>query len=130
MLPVADCKSGTYSGYAAVPAEKLIKVPSDVPLEQAVGSCLMGITALALVKESYEVRKGDTILVHAAAGGVGLLLCQLINALGATVIGTASTKEKCETAKANGAKYMINYSEEKDWVKEVQKLAPNGVDCV
>jgi NADPH:quinone reductase len=112
-----------------VPTEKLITVPDDIPLEKAVGSCLMGITALALIKESYEVRKGDTILVHAAAGGVGLLLCQLIKAAGATVIGTASTEEKCNTAKANGATHMINYSKE-DWVKEVQKLAPNGVDCV
>lgn len=90
----------------------------------------MGITALALVKESYEVKKGDTILVHAAAGGVGLLLCQLGREAGATVIGTASTAEKCETAKANGATHMINYKENPDWISEVRNIIPDGVDCV
>lgn len=90
----------------------------------------MGITALALIKESYEVKKGDTILVHAAAGGVGLLLCQLIKDAGATVIGTASTAEKCDAAKANGATHMINYKDNPDWVAEVKKLAPDGVNCV
>lgn len=96
----------------------------------ALGSCLMGITALALVKESYEVKKGDTILVHAAAGGVGLLLCQLGREAGATVIGTASTAEKCDTAKANGADHMINYKDNPDWISEVRKIIPDGVDCV
>lgn len=121
---------GTYCGYVAVDAEKVIAVPADVKLEDALGGLLMGITALSLVKESYEVQRGDTILVHAAAGGVGLLLCQLISALGATVIGTASTEEKCETARRNGARYMINYAETADWVSEVKKLAPEGVACV
>ena len=99
-------------------------------MENALGSHLIGITALALVKESYEVKKSDTILFHAAAGGVDLFLCQLAKDVGATVIGTASTAEKCETAKANGETHMINYKEKSDWVSEVRKVVPDGVDCV
>lgn len=90
----------------------------------------MGLTVLTLVKEAYEVKKGDTILLHAAAGGVGLLMCQILRDIGATVIGTASTKEKCDRAKAAGATHMINYKDISDWVSEVKKIAPNGVDCV
>ena len=121
---------GSYAEHVAVPVEKLVKVPGGIPAETALGSYLMGITALALTKESYEVKSGDTILVHAAAGGVGLLLCQLGRALGATVIGTASTKEKCDAALENGASHMINYKEKEDWVGEVMKLASEGVHCV
>lgn len=94
------------------------------------GSFLMGLTALSLVKESYVVKKGDTILVHAAAGGVGLLMCQILKELGATVIGTASTQAKMDAAQAAGATHMINYKDNTDWLSEVKKLAPNGVDCV
>ncbi|OAP56668.1 hypothetical protein AYL99_08780 [Fonsecaea erecta] len=121
---------GTYAEYCAVPAEKLVKVPRGISSEDALGSHLMGMTAFSLVKESYEVKKGDTILIHAAAGGVGLLLCQILRSIGATVIGTASTTEKCETAEKHGATYMINYKENPDWVTEVKKIVPDGVDCV
>lgn len=127
---VAWMEPGTYAEYAAVPVDKLVKVPTGIPSEQAVGSFLMGLTTLTLVKEAYEVKKGDVILVHAAAGGVGLLLCQVLKSIGATVIGTASTKEKCDSAIANGATHMINYKEHTDWVSEVRKLAPDGVNCV
>lgn len=121
---------GSYAGYTAVPADKVVKVPKGLPDEVILGSYLMGMTALSLVKESYEVKKGDTILVHAAAGGVGLLMCQILKDIGATVIGTASTKEKCDRAKAAGATHMINYKEISDWVSEVKKIAPDGVECV
>ena len=127
---VAWMEPGTYCEYAAVTADKLVKVPDGIASEEAVGSFLMGMTTLTLVKESYEVKKGDVILVHAAAGGVGLLLCQVLKSIGATVIGTASTAEKCESAKANGATHMINYKEHTDWVSEVRKIAPDGVNCV
>jgi NADPH:quinone reductase len=109
---------------------KLVKVPSNIAPETVLGSLLMGMTALAMTRESYEVKHGDTILVHAAAGGVGMLLCQLCRELGATVIGTASTKEKCDAALAAGATHMINYKEQEDWVTEVMKRAPQGVNCV
>lgn len=84
------------------------------------------MTALSLVKEAYEVKKGDTILVHAAAGGVGLLMGQILKGLGATAIGTASTKEKCDRAKEHGYAHMINYKDIPDWVAEVKKIAPGG----
>ena len=90
----------------------------------------MGMTALSLVKEAYEVKKGDTILVHAAAGGVGLLMGQILKKIGATVIGTASTQEKIDTAKAHGYDHVINYKDISDWVSEVKRIAPDGVDCV
>lgn len=90
----------------------------------------MGMTALSLVKEAYEVKKGDTILVHAAAGGVGLLLGQILHDIGAVAIGTASTKEKCDRAKEHGYTHMINYKDIEDWVSEVKKIAPEGVNCV
>lgn len=90
----------------------------------------MGMTALSLVKEAYEVKKGDTILVHAAAGGVGLLMGQILKKIGATVIGTASTQEKIDTAKAHGYDHVINYKDISDWVSEVKKITPDGVDCV
>ncbi|KAK5103555.1 NADPH:quinone reductase [Lithohypha guttulata] len=90
----------------------------------------MGLTALSLVKEAYEVKKGDMILMHAAAGGVGLLMGQFLKDLGAVAIGTASTKEKCDLAKEHGYTHVINYKENPDWVAEVKKIAPDGVDCV
>lgn len=90
----------------------------------------MGMTVLSLVKEAYEVKKGDTILVHAAAGGVGLLMGQILKDLGATTIGTASTQEKCDRAKEHGYDHMINYKDISDWVSEVKKIAPDGVNCV
>lgn len=123
-------RQGSYAEYTAVAAEKVIKKPSNVDNQDLIGSFLMGLTALSLVKEAYEVKKGDTILVHAAAGGVGLLLCQILKDLGATVIGTASTKEKCDAASKHGATHMINYKEKTDWVSEVKKIAPEGVNCV
>lgn len=113
-----------------MPAEKVVKIPTGIPQETVLGSFLMGMTALSLVKESFEVKKGDTVLVHAAAGGVGLLLGQLLKDIGAIAIGTASTKEKCDRAKEHGYTHMINYKDISDWVSEVKKIAPEGVDCV
>lgn len=85
---------------------------------------------MTLIRESYFVRKGDWILVHAAAGGVGLWLCQLLKAVGAKVIGTASTEEKIKLAKENGAEFMINYSHE-NWVERVKEITSGeGVAAV
>lgn len=122
--------SGSYAEYTAVPADRVVKLPSGISDETIIGSFLMGMTAISLIKESYQVKKGDTILVHAAAGGVGLLLGQILKDVGAITIGTASTKEKCDTAKQNGYTHMINYKDIPDWVAEVKKIAPDGVDCV
>jgi len=126
----ANRLSGSYAEYTSVPAEKVVKLPSGLSDEDVLGSYLMGMTALSLVKEAYEVKKGDTVLVHAAAGGVGLLMGQILKDLGATAVGTASTKEKCDRAKEHGYAHMINYKDVPDWVAEVKKIAPEGVNCV
>jgi NADPH:quinone reductase len=91
---------------------------------------MQGLTALTMIRESYAVQAGDWILVHAAAGGVGVLLCQLLRAIGARVIGTASTPSKIHLAKENGAEFMINYASE-DWVARVKEITSgNGVAAI
>lgn len=120
-----------YAEYSAVPADRIIKIPHGISDEDAVGGYLMGMTALSLIKEAYPVKKGETVLVHAAAGGMGLLLCQLLRDLGATVIGTAGGPEKTKLAKENGATHVIDYkaAEGPSWVEQVLKLTDGkGVD--
>ncbi|KAI8818882.1 putative quinone oxidoreductase [Fimicolochytrium jonesii] len=124
-------KSGAYAEYTAVPATRALKFPPGIPPQTALGAFIMGLTSLALVNESHHIKKGDKVLLHAAAGGVGLLMCQLLKSFGAITIGTASTDEKCALAKANGADFMINYTKDKEWVKEVMRLTSGeGVDVV
>ncbi|TVY39133.1 putative quinone oxidoreductase [Lachnellula subtilissima] len=106
--------TGAYAEYSAVPASKAVLIPSALPAGIAAASLLQGLTALTMIRESYHVQKGEWILVHAAAGGVGLWLCQLLRVVGARTIGTASTVEKLELAKANGAEVVINYKTETD----------------
>jgi len=125
-------KFGGYAEYTAVPAEKVVKIPDGVSDEDAVGGFLMGMTALSLVKEAYPAKKGETVLVHAAAGGMGLLLCQILRDTGVTVIGTAGGPEKCALAKENGATHVIDYkkTDGPSWVEQVMKLTDGkGVDC-
>ncbi|KAK5059804.1 hypothetical protein LTR84_009687 [Exophiala bonariae] len=120
-----------YAEYSAVPADRVIKIPDGISDEHAVGGYLMGMTALSLIKEAYPVKKGETVLVHAAAGGMGLLLCQLLRDVGATVIGTAGGPEKTKLAKENGATHVIDYkaTEGPSWVEQVLKLTDGkGVD--
>lgn len=113
--------TGGYAEYTAVPAIKTFKIPSGIQPGIAAAALLQGLTALTLIREAYPVQKGDWILVHAAAGGVGLWLSQLLRVVGAKVIGTASTAAKIELARANGAEYTINYTEE-DVVERVNAL--------
>jgi NADPH:quinone reductase len=125
-------RMGGYAEYTSVPADRVVKIPEGVSDEDAVGGFLMGMTALSLIKEAYPVKKGETILVHAAAGGMGLLLCQLLSAEGCTVIGTAGGPEKCKLAKENGATHVIDYkaSSGPSWVEQVKELTKGeGVDC-
>ncbi|USW57186.1 Putative quinone oxidoreductase/zeta-crystallin, GroES-like superfamily, alcohol dehydrogenase [Septoria linicola] len=103
---------GGYAEYTAVPAAKAVKVPSDMDPKIGAAALLQGLTALTLVREAHAVKKGDWVLVHAAAGGTGLWLTQLLKSIGANTIGTASTPEKVELAKKAGATYVINYSKE------------------
>lgn len=111
---------GAYAEYSAVPAKSVYAIPEGIKPGVAAGAILQGLTALTLIREAYYVKPGDWVLVHAAAGGVGLWLIQLLRAVGAKVIGTASTPAKIELAKKNGGEYMINYSHESvvDKVKE------------
>jgi NADPH2:quinone reductase len=114
--------TGAYAEYTAAPAAKTHVIPSALAPGVAAASLLQGLTAITLIRESYEVKKGDWVLVHAAAGGVGLWLRQLLKAVGARTIGTASTAEKIELAKKNGAEFMVNYKEEKDFVGKIKEI--------
>ncbi|TVY84630.1 putative quinone oxidoreductase [Lachnellula suecica] len=114
--------TGAYAEYTSVPAAKTHVIPSALEPGIAAASLLQGLTALTLIREAHHVQKGDWVLVHAAAGGVGLWLCQLLKAVGAKTIGTASTAEKIALAKENGATYMVNYKEEKDLVGKIKEI--------
>jgi NADPH2:quinone reductase len=105
-----------------VPAAKAYIIPSGLEPGIAAAALLQGLTALTLIREAYHVQKGDWVLVHAAAGGVGLWLCQLLKAVGARTIGTSSTQEKMDLAKANGAEFMVNYKTETDFVGKIKEI--------
>lgn len=112
---------GSYAEYAVVPGWRLVRVPDDVELETAAAVMVQGMTAHYLVTSTYALGEGDVALVHAAAGGVGLLLVQLAKAAGATVIGTCSTREKAERVRRAGADHVIRYTET-EFRPEVQRL--------
>lgn len=121
-----DCVAyaGPIGGYAElrlIDADRVVKLPKSISTEQAAGMMLQGMTAQMLLRSVFPVRDGDTILVHAAAGGVGLILCQWAAALGATVIGTVGTEEKAELAREHGCAHPIVYSKQ-DFVAEVQRI--------
>jgi len=113
--------SGAYADYAIVPAWRLVKVPDEVGVEVATAVMLQGMTAHYLTQSTYPIQPGNTVLVHAAAGGVGLLLVQLARLCGAHVIGTVSTAEKAALAREYGADDVILYSE-RDFVEAVNDL--------
>ena len=98
---------GAYSELRNVPAERVVRVPRGISDEQAAALMLKGLTAHFLIRRTYKVGRGDTILVHAAAGGVGLILCQWAKALGATVIGVVGSEAKAELAKKHGCKHVL-----------------------
>ena len=115
---------GAYADYAAVPSWRLVKVPNGVSAEQAAAAMLQGMTAHYLVTSTYVLKAGDTALIHAAAGGVGLLLIQMTKNIGARAIGTVSTEAKAALAREAGADDVILYSEQ-DFEAEVKRLT-NG----
>lgn len=125
--------AGVIGGYAEqrlLPADRAVKLPDSIDYNVAAAMTLQGLTAWFLLHETYKVTSDSTILVHAAAGGVGLLLCQWANHLGATVIGTAGSDEKTALAKAHGATHVINYETE-DFVERVGEFTNGrGVDVV
>ncbi|HVZ54805.1 MAG TPA: quinone oxidoreductase [Pseudolabrys sp.] len=112
---------GGYAGERLIPAARAVKLPDNISYEQAAGMMLKGMTVQYLVNRTYKVQKGDTVLMHAAAGGVGLILCQWASHLGATVIGTVGSKEKGELAKANGCQHVIHYRDE-NFVERVKEI--------
>jgi NADPH2:quinone reductase len=100
---------GAYSEARNIPAAHLVKLPVAVSFEQGAAMMLQGMTAQYLIKRTYRVQEGDFVLFHAAAGGVGLIACQWLKALGTITIGTAGTEEKCTLAREHGAAHCINY---------------------
>lgn len=130
---VAWLATGGYAEYTAVPAAKTVKIPEGVSDEDVVASFLSGLTVLSFAKETYPVQKGDWVLLHAAAGGAGFLMTQILKSIGAKVIGTAGGAEKCALVKSLGADVVIDYRSEegKDWVKLVKEATGGrGVDVV
>jgi NADPH2:quinone reductase len=121
---------GSYAEYAAVPADKLVRIPQGITDEQAAAALLQGMTAQYLCYGTYPVKRGETVLVHAAAGGVGLLLVQMCHHLGARVIGTVSTAQKAALAREAGADDVILYSQV-DFEAETRRLTDNqGVHVI
>ena len=108
----ASMPIGSYSTHRVFPTKKLVKVPDEIELENAVTLMTKGLTVFYLLHKTYPVKSGETILFHAAAGGVGQIFCQWAKSLGCTVIGTVGTDEKIEIAKSNGCDHVINYSKE------------------
>ena len=121
---------GSYAEYVAAPAEHLVPVPAAVTDEQAAAAMMHGLTAHYLVNDAHKLKAGETALVHAAAGGVGLLLVQMARAIGARVIGTASSEEKAKLAREAGADEVIVFTQQ-DFEAEVKRLTGGkGVDVV
>jgi NADPH2:quinone reductase len=116
--------AGSAGGYATerlIAADRVVKLPDGIDYKTAAGMMLQGMTVRYLLRKTYKVGSGTTLLLHAAAGGIGLIACQWAKYLGATTIGTAGSDEKCQLAKAHGATHCINYSKENfvDRVKEI-----------
>jgi NADPH2:quinone reductase len=121
---------GTYAEYAAVPAERLVHVPDKITDQQAAAAMLQGMTAHYLINTTYPLKQGETALIHAAAGGVGLLLVQMAKSIGARVIGTAGSEEKAKLARDAGADEVILYSTQ-DFEAETKRLTDGkGVHVV
>src|SRR5438067_157914 len=112
---------GSYAEVRVMPADRLVKVPAGVSDHQAAAMMLKGMTVQYLIRRTYRVQPGDTVLFHAAAGGVGLIACQWLKALGATVIGTVGSDEKAALAKAHGCDHAIVYTRE-DFPKRVREI--------
>ena len=121
---------GSYAEYAIVPAPRLVPIPPNIDARTAAALMLQGMTAHYLTHSTYALKQGDTALIHAAAGGVGLLLIQIAKQFGATAIGTVSTEAKAKLAKEMGADHLILYTQS-DFLAEVKKLKDGrGVNVV
>jgi len=112
---------GSYSEVRLMPADRLLKLPAGISDQQAAAMMLKGMTVQYLIRRTYKVQAGETVLWHATAGGVGLIACQWLKALGVTVIGTVGSAEKAEIAKAHGCTHAIDYTRE-DFVQRVREI--------
>jgi NADPH2:quinone reductase len=112
---------GAYAEVRTIPADRLVQLPDAISFQTGAAMMLQGLTAQYLLRRTYRVQPGDTILIHAAAGGVGLIVCQWAKALGATVIGTVSSDEKAALAKAHGCDHPIIYTRE-NFVERVKEI--------
>jgi NADPH2:quinone reductase len=112
---------GSYAEARLSPADRLIKLPDGIGDQQAAAMMLQGMTVQYLIRQTHRVQAGETVLFHAAAGGVGLIACQWLKHLGATIIGTVGSPEKAELAKAHGCTHTINYRDE-DFVERVKEI--------
>ncbi len=126
----AGLPPGAYAQVRLIPADRLVKLPMGITTRQAAAMMLQGMTARYLLHGCFDVKAGDTILIHAAAGGVGSIVCQWAKHLGATVIGTVGSEEKVVTATANGCHYPILYTSEDFAVRVRQITEGRGVDVV
>ena len=120
-IAYASPPPGSYAESRNIAADRAVKIPSGIEDQTAAAMMLKGMTAQYLIRQIYKVGKGDTILIHAAAGGVGQIVCQWANHLGATVIGTVGSEAKAEIAKTNGCHYPILYNDE-DFVERVTEI--------
>ncbi len=126
----AGLPPGAYAEQRLIPAHRLVKLPEGISDRQAAGMMLQGMTVQYLLRSTFRVKPGDTILFHAAAGGVGLIACQWAKHLGATVIGTVGSQEKAELARAHGCDYPLLYRDQ-DWVARVREITDGeGVPVV
>lgn len=119
--------AGSYATERLIPADRIVKVPDGIDYKTAAGMMLQGMTVRYLLRKTYKVGPGTTLLFHAAAGGVGLIACQWAKHLGATLIGTAGSEDKCQLAKAHGAAHCINYRTE-NFVERVKEIT-GGKGC-
>ncbi|MGE5491511.1 MAG: quinone oxidoreductase family protein [Actinomycetota bacterium] len=120
---------GAYAGERNIPAHRLLKLPDAIDFNTAAAMMLQGLTAAYLLRRTYRVQPGDPVLIHAAAGGVGLIACQWAKALGATVIGTVGSEAKAELARAHGCDHVINYNTE-NFTARVKEITGEGVAVV
>jgi len=126
---VAWVMIGSYAAERLLPADRAVKLPANISYEQAAAMMLKGMTAQYLLRRTHKVQKGENVLIHAAAGGVGLIACQWANHLGANVIGTVGSKQKAELAKAHGCHHVILYNEE-DFVARVKEITKGELCAV
>ncbi|MGE0094603.1 MAG: quinone oxidoreductase [Alphaproteobacteria bacterium] len=117
----ASAPLGAYAEARLMPADKVVRVPDSIPDRDAAAMMLQGMTVEYLVRRTYPIKRGDTVVIHAAAGGIGLIFCQWAKHLGATIIGTVSSDEKAKLAKANGCDHTIIYTRE-DFAKRVKEI--------